>query len=73
MSTHISHRAKLLAMEMTIAAMRHTRSSSFLSSLFRRVYLLIIDGQIILWIAALLACSIAGFLIGYLSYFIIPK
>jgi hypothetical protein len=73
MATRFAHRAKLLAMDLTITAMQHTRSSDLLSSIFRRVYRLTSDGHFLLWAASLITFGIAGFLIGYLTYFLVPK
>jgi len=71
MAMRITHRAKLLAMELTITAMQHTRSSHVLTRFIRWVYHLISNEQFILAAGSILAFAIAGFLIGYLSFFLI--
>ena len=69
MATRLAHRAKLMAMDLTIMAMQHTRSSEVLSALVRRVYSLVSNEQIVLTGGMILSAAIAGLIIGYLAYF----
>jgi len=73
MTTRFAHRAKLMALDLTITAIQKTRRSGLLRTIFRRLYSLFSDGSVILWGGALMSFAIAGFLIGYLSYFLLPK
>jgi hypothetical protein len=73
MATRFAHRAKLLAMDLTITAMQHTRSSTLLSTLVRHLYNFINNEHLFLSIAAIIVFGLAGFLIGYLSFFFISK
>jgi hypothetical protein len=73
MGIQLTHRAKLLAMDITISAMQRTRKSGILSGIFRGTYRIVRDGRLIVWGGVLVALGIAGFLIGYLAYYIIPK
>jgi hypothetical protein len=71
MATRFAHRAKLLAMDLTITAMQRTRSSELLSGIVRRLYQLLNDELLFLSVAAIFVFGIAGFLIGYLAYFLL--
>jgi hypothetical protein len=72
MKTSIGHRAQLYAMELTIHAIQNTRRSHLLSDLFRHFYYLVKDG-FFLWSGVFLASGIAGFLFGYLVYFVLRQ
>jgi len=71
MATRLAHRAKLMAMDLTIIAMQHTRSSEFLSALVRRVYSLVSNEQMVLTVGMIFSAAIAGLIIGYLAYFLL--
>jgi hypothetical protein len=73
MATRFAHRAKLLAMDLTITAMQHTRSSELLSGIVRQLYKLVNTEYLFFSIAAIIGFGIAGFLIGYLAFFLILK
>jgi hypothetical protein len=73
MATKISHRAKIFFLDLTISAMNHTRRNNFLSAMVRQTYKIFTDGRLIIWGGAILASAVSGFLIGYLTFFLIPR
>ena len=73
MVANITHRAEILVMNLTIEALNQTRRSSSLSQLFVNLYRLAQGKSSILWLGALCATGIAGFLTGYIGYFAIPR
>jgi hypothetical protein len=73
MSTRLAHRAQLYAMNMTIQVLNRTRQSSSLTAVFRSLFLLVRREGLILWAGITVALSLAGFLIGYVTYFLLPR
>lgn len=73
MSTRLAHRAQLYAMNITIQFLTHTRQSNSLSALFRSFYQIIRREGLIVWSGIYMALVLAGFLFGYVTYFLLPK
>jgi 5-formaminoimidazole-4-carboxamide-1-beta-D-ribofuranosyl 5'-monophosphate synthetase len=73
MSVRLVQSAELIAMNVAIQAMGLTSRSSLLSRVFRHSYQVIQDGNILLWSGVILASGIAGFLTGYLGFYVFPK
>lgn len=73
MSTRLAHRAELFAMNLAIRAMDQTSRSSLLTRSFQRFYRVVQNGSLLIWGGAILASSIAGYLIGYLAYILVPR
>lgn len=73
MATKITHRAKILALDLAISVMHQTRQNFLLRTIFRQAYTLFRDGRLIIWGGAILASAVGGFLVGYLSYFLFPR
>jgi hypothetical protein len=73
MSVQLVHNAELIAMNVAIHAMDLTNRSSVLSRIFRHIYRLNRESNLLLWSGVIFASSISGFLTGYLAFFILPK
>ncbi len=73
MNIRLAHRVELFAMNVAISAMDRTSRSGLLSRFFRQFYRLGRNKSLIIWTGAIASSAIAGYLLGYLAYFILPK
>jgi hypothetical protein len=73
MTAQLVQNAELIAMNVAIRVMNLTSRSSLLSRIFRQIYHLSRDGNLLLWSGVIFASGIAGFLTGYLGFFVFLK
>lgn len=73
MSVRLVQSAELIAMNVAIRVMNLTGRSSLLSRVFQQTYQLTRDGNLLLWSGVIFASGIAGFLTGYLGFFVFIK
>jgi hypothetical protein len=73
MTTRLVQNAELIAMNVAIRVMNLTGRSNLLSRVFRHSYQLTRDSNLIFWTGVIFASGIAGFLTGYLGFFVFLK
>ena len=73
MIANLTHRAEIMAMNLAIEALDHTRRSSSLSQIFINTYRLAQGKYTFIWFGALCAFGIAGYLTGYVGFFALPR
>jgi hypothetical protein len=72
MNSHLSHRAQLYAMNMTIQILAQTREHSSMRSMFNGFYRAFQREGLVLWGGIFLAMGLSGYLCGYVLSAIIP-
>ena len=72
-TTRLTHNAELIAMNVAIGAIDRASRNDFLRSVLRQAYCITRNEKLMAWLSTLLVSSIAGYLLGYLAYFLLPR